>query len=197
MKKLLLLALLTVLLLPLMASAQEEAPKAEIFGGYSFLQIRPGNGADNITGHGFGLSVAGNITRNFGIVGEFSRYSKTDALGDVLNDPSLNLINVDASVITYLFGPRVTVRTGKAEPFFHGLIGAARGSFEASTIGLTQSGSGTAFTFALGGGVDIKVNKNFAVRIAQLDYLRARIDDDQGLNNLRYSAGVVIRLGAR
>jgi hypothetical protein len=41
------------------------------------------------------------------------------------------------------------------------------------------------------------VNKNFAIRVAQLDYLRARIDDDQGLNNLRYSVGVVIRLGAR
>ncbi len=92
MKKLSLLALLMVLSLPLMASAQEEAPKAEIFGGYSFLRVNLGEGFDSVTGHGFNLSVAGNITKNIGIVGEFARYSKSDALGDVFNDPSLNLI---------------------------------------------------------------------------------------------------------
>jgi len=37
-----------VLSLPLMASAQEEAPKAEIIGGYSFLQVRPGNGVERV-----------------------------------------------------------------------------------------------------------------------------------------------------
>jgi hypothetical protein len=84
-----------------MASAQEAAPKVEIFGGYSFLRVGLGNGLDSVTGHGFNLSVAGNITKNFGIVGEFSRYSKSDQLGDIFNDPDLNLINVDASVQWY------------------------------------------------------------------------------------------------
>lgn len=196
MKKLSLLALLTVLSLPLMASAQEEAPKAEIFGGYSFLRVSPGEGLDSVTGHGFSLSVAGNITRNFGIVGEFSRYSKSDFLGDIFNDSDLNQIDVNASVITYLFGPRFTARAGKAEPFFHALIGAARGSAESSTIGAPEPVSGYAFTYALGGGLDVKVNNNFAIRVAQLDFLQARVED-QGVNNLRYSVGVVIRLGAR
>jgi opacity protein-like surface antigen len=196
MKKLSLLVCLTVLSLPLMASAQEAAPKVEIFGGYSFLRVGLGNGLDSVTGHGFNLSVAGNITKNFGIVGEFSRYSKSDQLGDIFNDPDLNLINVDASVQTYLFGPRFTVRTGKTEPFFHALIGAARDSAEATTIGVTESGSGYAFTYALGGGVDIKVHDKFAIRVAQLDYLQARVDG-RGLNNLRYSVGVVIRMGNR
>ncbi len=95
MNKLALLALLMVLSLPLMASAQEEAPKVEIFGGYSFLRVSPGQGIDSVTGHGFNLSVASNITKNIGIVSEFARYSKSDALGDVFNDPSLNLINVE------------------------------------------------------------------------------------------------------
>jgi len=196
MKKLSLLVCLTVLSLPLMASAQEAAPKVEIFGGYSFLRVSPGNGLNSVTGHGFNLSVAGNISKNFGIVGEFGRYSKSDSLGAIFNDPGLNLIDAHASVQTYLFGPRFTVRTGKAEPFFHALFGAARGSAEVSTIGGTQTGAGYAFTYALGGGVDIKAHNNFAIRIGQLDYLRARVDD-QGLNNLRYSVGVVIRMGSR
>ncbi|MGH9752921.1 MAG: outer membrane beta-barrel protein [Blastocatellia bacterium] len=192
MKKLSLLALLMVLSLPLMISAQEEAPKAEIFGGYSFLRVYPGEGIDSITGHGFSLSVAGNITRSFGVVGEFSRYSKSNFLSDIINDPDLN--QIDASVITYLFGPRFTVRTGKAEPFFHGLVGAARGSVDDPTVGGAESGS--AFAYALGGGLDIKAHDNFAIRIAQLDYLQARVDGE-GVNSLRFSAGVVIRLGKR
>jgi hypothetical protein len=42
-KRLSLVVCLTVLSLPLMASAQEAAPKVEIFGGYSFLRVSPGN----------------------------------------------------------------------------------------------------------------------------------------------------------
>ena len=86
--------------------------------------------------------------------------------------------------------------TGKAEPFFHALFGAARGSAEASTIGGTDSGAGYAFAYALGGGVDIKAHNNFAMRIAQQGYLQARVRGE-GLNGLRYSVGVVIRMGNR
>jgi hypothetical protein len=57
MKKLPLLALLMVLSLPLIASAQEEAPRAEIFGGYSFLQVRPGDGVDSVTGMRWGVEA--------------------------------------------------------------------------------------------------------------------------------------------
>jgi hypothetical protein len=192
MKKLSLLALLMVFSAPLMASAQEGAPRVEISGGYSLLRISsPGTplpGLESITGHGFSLSAAGNITKSFGIVGEFARYSKSDALGNIA--PGSNL---DANVQTYLFGPRFTVRTGKAEPFFHGLIGAVRGSVE--TTGASEAGY--AFAYVLGGGLDVKVHDNFAIRLGQLDFLQARVADIGGVNSLRYSVGVVIRLSNR
>jgi hypothetical protein len=194
MKKLSLLALLMVFSAPLMASAQEGAPRAEISGGYSLLRVNPGDGFDSITGHGFSLSVAGNITKNFGIVGEFSRYSKSETLGDIIGDPTLNLVSADANVQTYLFGPRFTARSGKAESFFHALFGAARGSAEVSAPGATEQAAGYAFAYALGGGVDIKVHNNFAIRVVQLDFLQARVDGE-GVNSLRYSVGVVLRLG--
>jgi hypothetical protein len=57
-----------------------------------------------------------------------------------------------------------------------------------------------AFAFALGGGLDVKVNDNFAIRVAQIDYLRDKLGDQLGShtgNNFRYSAGIVIRLGKR
>jgi hypothetical protein len=93
-------------------------------------------------------------------------------------------------------GPRVTLRTGNLEPFAHALFGAANGRAEASGIGLAEGESGTAFTYALGGGLDLKVHDNFAIRLGQLDYLRTRVSGE-GLNSARYSVGIVIRTGSR
>jgi opacity protein-like surface antigen len=203
-KKLSFLASLVVLCLPLAALAQEEAPKVEISGGYSFV-----NGGGD-TSHGFNLSFTGNVTKRIGVVGEFNRYTESETL-NVPNLsafpiegfptlpplPDLGPINIKASLSTFLFGPRLTlIRGKKAEPFVHGLLGAARSSIDFSSPGITGSGDSNAFAFALGGGVDIKAHKNFAIRVAQLDYLGAR-GGGVRLNSFRYSAGVVIRLGNR
>src|SRR6266508_5050579 len=80
MKKLSFLASLVVFCLPLAASAQEVAPKAEIFGGYSFLRVDLGAvpaGAvpagtipGNLDTHGFNVSLALNPARHVGIISE-------------------------------------------------------------------------------------------------------------------------------
>ncbi len=197
MKKLFCLTSLLVICLPLSAMAQE-APKAELFGGYSYLRVHPGEGGDNIGAHGFNTSLAGNVTRNFGLVAEFSRFSKSESfnIGDLINQPGLGTAGAKARVSTYLFGPRFTLRTGSAEPFVHALFGGARGSLEASAAGLSQKISDDSFAYAIGAGLDIKVHDNFAIRLGQVDYLRTKIADER-LNNLRYSVGFVIRLGNR
>jgi opacity protein-like surface antigen len=205
-KKLLFIASLVVLCLPLAALAQaanEEAPKFEISGGYSFV-----NGGGD-TAHGFNASFAGNVTRRIGVVGEFNRYTESEtisvpSLGTITIDPSLQIpplpalgpLTVKSSLSTFLFGPRLTLIRRKAEPFVHGLLGVARSSFDFSGSGITGSGDNNAFAFALGGGVDVKVHKNFAIRVGQLDYLGVR-GGGGTLNSFRYSAGVVIRVGAR
>ncbi len=197
MKKLLFLTTLLVICLSLPAIAQE-APKAELFGGYSYLRARPGEGIDSVGAHGFNTSLAGNVTRNIGLVAEFSRFAKTETfnLGDLLNQPGLGTAGAKIRTSTYLFGPRFTLRTGSAEPFVHVLLGGTRGSFEASVAGLSQKFSDNEFAVAVGGGLDVKVHDNFAIRVGQLDYLRTNLAGE-GLNNLRYSVGVVIRLGNR
>jgi opacity protein-like surface antigen len=190
MKKLLFLASLLALCLPLAASAQEVAPKVEIFGGYSYLR------ADNIGGvnaHGFNTSLAGNITKHVGVDGEFSRFDTSTSI------PTQVLgirVPVNSSVLTYLFGPRIVLHRGKAEPFVHALFGGAHGHYKIPTAELTDN----AFAFALGGGLDVKVNNNFAIRAAQVDYLGYKLDYLRAKlyrNNFRYSTGVVIRLGNR
>jgi len=195
MKKLSLLTLLLVLCLPL-ASLAQEAPRAELFGGYSYLRVNPGEGINSVSAHGFNTSIAGNVTKNIGIVGEFSRFTKSERISDLFNEPGPGAASAKATVSTYMFGPRFTLRTGNAEPFVHALVGGAHGSFEASAVGLSERGSGDAFTYALGGGLDIKVHDNFAIRLAQVDYLRTKVAGE-GLNSLRYSVGIVVRFGNR
>jgi len=204
MKKLSFLASLVVLCLPLAVLAQESAPKVEIFGGYSFLRLNldavPGS-ADvgvnlgDLDTHGFNVSLAGNPARHVGIISEFSQYTKSETF-NVLGSPIASGVNVKFRVLTLLFGPRVTLHRGKVEPFVHALFGGARASAESTALGLSASDAGYAFAYALGGGVDVKVHNNFAIRLGQIDYLGARAGGE-GLNNFRYSVGVVIRLGNR
>ena len=105
MKKPWFLSPLLAICLPLAASAQEAAPKVEIFGGYSYLRADTGNmGLDSVNAHGFNTSLAGNITKHVGIVGEFSRFT----ISEGFTSPILGNTNVDSNVLTYLFGPRIT-----------------------------------------------------------------------------------------
>src|ERR1051325_10457213 len=89
MRKLIMLAaMLFIAAIP--ARAQGNYPVAEIFGGYSYLSFDTGgvsNGDiedffDNREGfHGVGFSVAGNFSKHFGIVGDFSYHRKSADLG--------------------------------------------------------------------------------------------------------------------
>ncbi|HEY8458920.1 MAG TPA: outer membrane beta-barrel protein [Blastocatellia bacterium] len=204
MKKLSFLALLMTLCLPLTALAQEEAPIVEISGGYALLKLNFNNVpgitdaspiSPNLAMNGFTTSFAGNFARHVGIVGEFSQVAKSERY-TLLPSGTPVAVDVDFQVMTLLFGPRVTLHRGKVEPFVHGLLGGARASAEASAIGESNEGTGYAFAYALGGGVDVKVHKNLAVRVGQFDYLGARARGE-GINNFRFSAGVVLRLGNR
>jgi opacity protein-like surface antigen len=176
----------------------QDAPKAELFGGYSYLRVNPGGRVDGLGAHGFTTSLAGNLGRSLGFVAEFSRHSKSRSLNfsDLLDEPGLGAFRAKVRANTLLFGPRLTLRTGSLEPFTHALLGIADGRAEASGAGIAQRASGQAFTVALGGGLDLKVSKRLALRLGQVDYLRSRTSD-LGLNSVRYATGLVIRMGTR
>jgi outer membrane immunogenic protein len=83
-------------------------------------------------------------------------------------------------------------------PFGQLLVGVAHtsGGLSPDQIGL---GSATGFASTIGGGLDANLSPRFALRLVQADYyptlLRNGYNDRQ--NNLRLSAGIVIRFGAR
>ncbi len=160
------------------ASAQD-APKVEIYGGYSALFT------EDITLHGFQASVAGNLNNWFGLVAEFGGAYDTDTQGSGLK--------VKSTVYTYLFGPRFSRRGGgRVTPFAHALFGGVRGRGEIEGLGMNRVETANGFGMALGGGVDVKLSERFALRVIQADYLLTRVDGET-TNNARVSAGVVIR----
>lgn len=167
-----------ILLLTHSASAQEETPKVEVFGGYSY-------GGSNA--HGWNGSVAANVNKWFGVVADFGgQYTRIESpvFSERINTHSL------------LFGPRFSARTKHVTPFAHVLVGAAHNDARARELGLDFHFTDTSFAAVVGGGLDVRVGERVAVRAFQLDYLRTNFFGGTQ-NNGRISAGVVFRFGKK
>jgi opacity protein-like surface antigen len=178
MRKLFFIAAL-LLTLPLIAQAQD-APKVEVFGGYSYLRADDDDGGIDL--HGWNASTAVNINKWVGIAADFSgHYGDTTFI--------VGLPKADASGYLFLVGPRFSYRKHKVlTPFGHVLLGAARQ--HSSDLGYSDA----AFAMAIGGGLDATVHSNLAIRLFQADYVLTRFNDDSQ-HNFRLSTGLVLRLG--
>src|SRR5436305_626340 len=101
--------LVTAALLFALSAPAQDAPKAELFVGYSYLRVNP-TGLDGVNTHGWEASLDYNFTKHFGLKGDFS--------GDYC-------CGGDQHVRTYMGGPQVSWRSEKVTVFVHGLVGGA------------------------------------------------------------------------
>lgn len=163
------------------AAVAQEAPRAEVFGGYQYFRADSGlNGINNFNLNGWNAAASGYLNDYFGATADF---------GGSYGTPSVAGIGVTTRLHTFMFGPVVRFpNASKITPFAHALFGGGHISAEV----LSVSASETDFTWAAGGGVDVSVNKRFSVRVAQADFLQTRVASDHQ-NNFRYSAGVVLK----
>lgn len=164
------LGLLTVLIL---ASTSyllgQDKPKAEIFGGYSYLHGFS-TGSSGING------AEGSLTWNFNdrIAGDFDISGYHQSAGGATGNSYF-----------YLAGPRFNF--GNA--FVHGLVGGAHASVGAFGI----SASGSSLGAALGGGYQWKLSKNISFR-AGADYMLTNYAG--GVQNaFRVNVGLVFGFG--
>jgi len=171
----------SILLLSCSASAQQ-APRVEVSTGYSFLRLG-GSGGENQ--NGANISIAGNVNRWLGVVGDFGGYHSSPRVS-----PSLPF-GVSLNTYTFLFGPRLSLRTGKVTPFVQTLFGGAH-----LTAGAGGFSTGTTpFAISAGGGLDLQISNLIALR-PQVDYIALR-SSGQTLNSARASVGLVFRFGGR
>jgi opacity protein-like surface antigen len=116
--------------------------------------------------------------------------------------------NFSGTGFTFLFGPRLTFRSSSPfQPFAELNFGGMRISIkctDTSVCPAQPSVSKTAFAMTVGGGFDVKLNKKFALRLVQAEYLYTRFGNDCALtvctfnnnqNSFRLKSGIVIAWG--
>jgi opacity protein-like surface antigen len=205
-------ALFSLFCLPAMAA---DAPAFEIFGGYSLIHSMDNDKLDlsSQTANGFLAAAEINVHRNFGIVGEFGFYQNTESGTGTFN----GYIMPEAIAYDYgweektrhypiLFGPRVSYRGDNFRIFGHYLLGFAKTTWDykyweegEGYYEETGSEGDTNFAQAVGGGVDISLSQTFSIRPVQFDWISIRVSDGDStwINGIRYSGGIVIKLGSR
>lgn len=147
-----------------LTAAAQDHPRGEIYGGYQFAHFNP-----DINASGWNASIAGNVNSWFGVKADFSgAYKNGGKLHTAMAGP----------VFSYRKSERVT-------PFAHVLIGGA----VASGGGISENG----FAMAVGGGLDVNLNKHIAWRLVQGDWLMFRAGGETDKKNARVSTGIVFR----
>ena len=196
MKRNLILLIGVLLFAGLPLAAQEETPKAEVELGYSYVRFSPSvTNSSSRSLNGGGGSFMYVLNRWWGIKADLAGYGSQTA-----NVPFQGgTLRSSGNLFTYMFGPEITYRTKRVTPFAEVLVGGAHASTffnlfkEAGLTGAAPSQN--AFALAAGGGFDVYVTKNIAIRPAQADYLMTRFTNpltgQNSQNNFRYQAGVV------
>ena len=196
-------------LLPLCAKAQE-TPNVEVFGGYSYFHAEPGRDL-----HGWNASVAANLNKWFGLVVDVGGHYDSSSSNVVVTIPDFPTlpglppfefrVRTKTNVHTIMVGPRFSYRKiEKITPFAHALFGVSRthdqSQFRSGTLESSFSNTDTTFAMAIGGGLDVKLSKSFALRVIQADYLYKRQGFDRigfdNHHNFRAAVGIVFRFGS-
>jgi opacity protein-like surface antigen len=186
------------LLLIASIAAAQDAPKVEVFGGYSLIHEA------HLNLNGFAAEYEYNFGSHFGLVGDFSYGRKHQSA------PIKSAASTTFDDFLLMGGPRLSYRADKARIFFHALAGGTRlkikGPSSGFGISITEPFKGIAMAF--GGGVDFPINSRISVRPAQLEWVKVRASKQKDAagavihptlwaDQFRYSAGIVIKLGGQ
>lgn len=163
-------------------SVAQDYPKAELFGGYSYLNIDTNGLTSRQSANGWEASITGNFTKLFGVEADVAGYYKTYSYPI----PGYGTLDVKVTDYSYGAGPRINFR-----PFFaHALLGGDH--LTGSAAGFSESQDGLAGSF--GGGVEYPVSKRLAIR-ASADYVFTQHNIFGGpsytQNNVRVGGGIV------
>jgi hypothetical protein len=170
-----LLGLAIALTLATAAHAQT-TPVADLSVGYSLIEVVKGY---TLTNQGGSAAAALNVNNVLGVVADFGVYHAS---------------SIGLTSETYLFGPRFSYRHWeRLTPFAQALLGGGHASSPQSGF----TGVTNAFAFGAGGGADFGLDRRgrFALR-PQLEYLAFR-GNGSTTGTLRFSAGIVFRIGKK
>jgi len=192
------------------------AQRFEAFGEYSYLQYNPTiNGLNSRALNGGGGGVQVNFAKILGIKAELNGYMSTQTevnvtspIGTPIGVIPVGTYKSNASMFTYLFGPVIRYPGKRVRPFGELLFGGAHTNLYTQLNSSLIANGGKVnvsteaqhpFTMAFGGGLDVAVNKHFAVRLAQVDWMLTRFTNiwtnTNNQNSFRFQAGGVFTFG--
>ncbi len=125
-----------------------------------------------------------NLNNTLGLVADIGGYANTRS-------------GINDKLLTYMFGPRFNWRHTRLNPYAQFLFGGAYVWNNPAGVSTTQN----AFATAAGGGLDYRLTNRIAIKPIQVEYVMTQIDSARGFgshqNDIRYSAGVVLRFGEK
>ena len=207
------LPLILVILSVVTASAQDrEFRRTEFFAGYSLgsasvnylITLPPPIFQKRVDHHGFEASAVVNVSRYFGLKGDFSAVYKRGKFAfkntptGFMNPPTFTYTMQGTSAIyNFLGGVQIKDNSkggSRLKPFAHAMIGAAhRNDQTPGTVCVficPGSTVETGFAGAFGGGLDVRIKGRIAFRVAQFDYNPVKFSEGTD-NNFRFSTGIV------
>jgi outer membrane immunogenic protein len=195
-------------LLGAVAAFAQDLPRTEVYLGYQFARINSAINVPAFSANGGLGEIAFNFNKVFSGVASFP----------AIHNGNINNLHVDQTLFGYMFGPRVHFRFGRLTPFGEALFGASYdtrsfrvpNTFFSPVLGQPVTvttrfvNSSTAFSMAVGGGLDLPINHRLSFRPIKLDYYLTRFQPifipglgeanrDRNQNNLLYSTGINFR----
>ncbi|HZI88250.1 MAG TPA: outer membrane beta-barrel protein [Pyrinomonadaceae bacterium] len=186
MKRMVLAVSLLLVLTSVVRAQSDDYKRWEFFGGYSSLYF------DNLAGdtdnpnvndvlgekqnlRGFNAAVTRNVTKYFGFKVDYSLHLREDNFSRPAGTGT-----VDTSVQNFLGGIQLKNNSEdgpRFKPFAHALFGVANQKIDVDSPNLPAifgisdfHVNETSFAMAFGGGVDIKLNNTFDLRVVQVDW---------------------------
>jgi outer membrane protein OmpA-like peptidoglycan-associated protein len=186
----------------LTAAQDQPAPKWELFGGYSFVYpgarlhgllpegLVPVNSLLESNPRGAGASITYNFNRWIGLTGDVSADLSSGETGIAKRID-------DAEFYNFSGGPKITFRTRRFSPFLEALVGSHR---VASELFRSDYEVG----FMVGGGLDLNLNRHWALRLIRADYVYSNhqfgpssVVPATDIRGARLQSGLVFMWGGR
>jgi opacity protein-like surface antigen len=180
-------------------SVAQEVPQFEVFGGWNIILPEEEVPVDFLSGWEGTFTVNANeyASAVIDVSGAYTSWEE-------------NVIGMK-SIHSFMAGPqfRLAQVNETFVPFIRALFGLSHVRFgdvviegEEEDIPLNDEGqlNQNGFAMAFGGGLDININDRISVRPAQIEFMTVRLEAEghsEFVNNTRFAAGVIIKIGER